>query len=139
MTKFAFVQGVSVVALVLVGCASNDGGGGGGDTTKPVSTAKQHPAPAPEPTQTMSPTEPPPGSVCAAQGDKGNNLGIGAYCEKGGKCASGQVCSGDFGGPVGWQFCTVPCASDADCGEHASCFSDPRGKGCVPTKCLPPK
>ena len=95
-----------------------------------------------QPVQTTEPSTPAQpdkskGAVCAVKGDKGNALGIGAFCQKGEKCDNGLFCSADFGAPEGAQFCTLACATDADCGADTTCFHEARGQGCVPTKCVP--
>ena len=129
MTKFAFVQVFSVVALVLVGCG---GGEGEGETT----TTKKPPVKTPVeegPSVDTSPTDPPV-TGCVAEGEKGNNLGVGAFCSKTQACGKGFICTAPYA-PVGAQFCTLLCDTDADCGEGANCFKEARGKGCVPNKC----
>ena len=134
MTKFAYVQGLAIVAVVLVGCGGGDAGGGtdeSGKSPSAVSTAKPHPT-----TTSASPTEPPPAATaCVVKGDKGNELGVGAYCDKTVHCPDGQICGGDFGAPVGASFCTIPCGADSECGSSATCYHDARGNGCAPIKC----
>lgn len=80
-------------------------------------------------------TEP---QVCVKAGDKGNDKGVGAYCEKSTECKTGLLCTKDFGaGPDEPWFCTTPCDDDTACGAGAKCFAEARGKGCVPQACLP--
>src|SRR5688572_13761838 len=50
--------------------------------------------------------------ACVTKTDKGNALGVGAYCDKATRCKTGQFCSGDFGAPEGASFCTIICATD---------------------------
>jgi hypothetical protein len=75
------------------------------------------------------------GPACAAEGDPGNELGVGAYCVRGGDtCGSGLICLADFvDGDIG-NFCSSPCSSDADCGTGAACVGDARTV-CFPTTC----
>ncbi|MBS2015071.1 MAG: hypothetical protein JST00_19425 [Deltaproteobacteria bacterium] len=76
---------------------------------------------------------------CVPKGAKANDKGVGAYCDKATRCSQGAFCTADFGAPVGAQFCTLMCATDADCGSGAKCFEEARGKGCVPVACLDDK
>lgn len=74
---------------------------------------------------------------CVKPADKGNDLGVGAYCDKSGiKCKSGLLCTASAGAKDDepW-FCTKPCAQDSDCGSGATCYAEARGKGCLPVAC----
>ncbi len=75
-------------------------------------------------------------AACVTKADKGNTLGVGAYCDKQTRCKTGHFCTADFGAPAGAHFCTVICATDADCGAGAVCFEETRGKGCIPNACV---
>lgn len=95
---------------------SGSGAGTGSDSSKGGDTAK----------------------VCVKPGDKGNEKGIGAYCETTAQCKSGLLCTKDFGaGPTEPWFCTATCDDDASCGADAMCFAETRGKGCLPNACKP--
>lgn len=77
---------------------------------------------------------------CGNPGDKGNNLGVGKYCTKGGGQCSGTqspYCSADFRSDVP-TFCSRPCASDNDCGTAAKCVGSGLEKGCEPIACSAP-
>jgi hypothetical protein len=138
MIEFGYIRGIAIAAVVLAGCSSGESGGGTGaeKAQTPASTSK------PAPTQTASSTDPttPPATkaaACAVAGDKGNNLGVGEYCAKGaGTCPSSLFCTADFAAAEGEEFCTAFCATDADCGQAATCYPDARGSACVPSKCL---
>ncbi len=107
--------------------------GGGGDSGSSEQQSAQK-------AQSTSPTEPSSGSSgssgssCIAPGAKGNDKGVGAYCDKSVRCPDGMLCTGDFGETP--SFCTIICSADADCGSAASCYHDPRGSACVPGACL---
>jgi hypothetical protein len=141
MTKFAFVQGFSIVAMVLVGCGGGEGDDGGGRSPSPPTTSTTPTLPgsgtsAPRPAPAPSAEAP---LLCSVKGDKGNNLAVGAYCEKGaGSCSTDNFCTADFvKAPEGANFCTRFCSKDADCGEGATCYKETRGSACVLKKCLP--
>ena len=122
----AFVSGAAC-------SSSSDGGGGGTDaTTGDGSDANL--------TDVRDPSK-----NCVPPGAKGNDKGVGAYCEPGDagvpcdKEAGSPICTGAIDGvPDTAWFCTRPCTTDADCGTDASCVANPLGTGCVPKSCLPP-
>lgn len=120
MNKLAIVFGV-VGALGVAAC----GGEGGGDeprrtpSTAPVDTANATKA----------------AEVCVEKGAKGNDRGVGAYCDKQTSCPDERFCTGDFGAPEGASFCTRICQSDDECGAGAYCLHESRGSGCVLLAC----
>ena len=72
---------------------------------------------------------------CVKAGDKGNELGIGAYCLPGEGCGStSKFCTADKGFDNDKWFCSAACGSDPDCGNNAYCAK----LGCVPLSCAPP-
>ncbi len=105
--------------------ACGGGGDAGGGEGQQQNEQKQ---------QSTSTTEP---TSCIAKTDKGNDKSVGAYCDSSTKCASGMLCTGDFGQQP--SFCTVLCKVDGDCGSRATCYHDSRGSACVPSKCLEQK
>lgn len=147
-----------VVALVtagsvfVIGCSGGDDGGG--KTGGTSSTDKSPTSPAPSGSNTGGSGASGSGASngssgdgsgsttslhgCVKPGDKGNEKGIGAYCEKTADCGSGLLCTKDFGATDSepW-FCTTPCTDDAACGTGAVCYAEARGKGCLPTVCKP--
>jgi hypothetical protein len=143
MKNFALVQVLAFAVVVLVGCGGADEGGTGSSTSNQTKAGKDTgKAPTPSGTATSSdPTTPGRDSSaaeCVSAGTKGNALGVGAYCQAATDCSSGTFCTAGIA-PKGAEFCTLLCATDADCGEGSRCYSDPRGKACVPTACLPTK
>lgn len=134
MRKSWIVTSIVVSAVAVVACSGGDGGGTGSEkTTTPVSKT-----PSPKPSATTEPNQPSSSTSsegCVAKGAKGNAAGIGAYCMKGAECGDGLFCTAEFGAPAGADFCTKPCTADAECGEGAVCYTDPRGRGCVPVAC----
>lgn len=140
MKKVAIVQVLSFAAVVLVGCGGADDSNTGGSTSNQTKASKQtDKAPTPSGTATSSdPTAPAPDASaagCVFAGDKGNALGVGAYCQSASECSSGTFCTAGLA-PKGAEFCTLLCTTDADCGEGATCYSDPRGKACLPLACI---
>lgn len=148
-----------VVALVtagsvfVVGCSGGDDGGGTAKSGGPSSTEKSPTSPAPSGGANGSGAGASGGGAtggdesgsgatslhaCVKPGDKGNEKGIGAYCEKTADCGSGLLCTKDFGATESepW-FCTTPCTDDAACGTGAVCYAEARGKGCLPLACKP--
>ena len=77
---------------------------------------------------------------CVKPGSPGNELGIGAYCEKQADChrvdgGPPLLCTAAFSSdPYAW-FCTTPCSSPTECGSGATCVDSPDGSGCVPFSC----
>jgi len=126
MTKTVIALGaVVVVGMGTVACGGGDSGGGGGTAGQQTADQKQQ--------QSTNGTEPT-ASCSIEKGAKGNDKGVGAFCDSSTKCASGMLCTGDFGETP--SFCTILCNADADCGSGATCYHDPRGSACVPTACL---
>lgn len=77
---------------------------------------------------------------CAAPNDPGNEVGVGRFCApSGGQCLStgkpANLCLGDFIEGAFTNFCTMICASDADCGAGAFCGYDST-RICIPSKCV---
>lgn len=105
----------------LSGSSSSGGSSSGGSSSGGSSSG-----------QDTDPTDPP----CVPKDAKANDKGVGAYCDAKVRCAKGAFCTADFGAPVGAQFCTLMCNTDADCGSGSICFEEARGKGCVPSACV---
>ncbi len=80
-----------------------------------------------------------PNKNCVKPGSKGNEKGVGAYCESSAECMAPAgvllLCSADFGAPATAWFCTTPCMKDSECGSKAICGSSSQGMGCVPFGC----
>jgi hypothetical protein len=77
---------------------------------------------------------------CGSPGDKGNNMGVGKYCTKGGGQCMGNgapYCAADFKSDVP-GVCSKPCASDNDCGTGAKCSGSGLERGCEPLACSAP-
>ena len=72
---------------------------------------------------------------CVAEGAVGNEKGIGKYCQASEECPGTTFCTAGLA-PKGAEYCTAFCSTDADCGSGAVCYTDPRGKGCAPAKCV---
>ncbi len=124
-------MGKTVIALGLglIGTIACGGGGDAGGGSGEQQSAEQKK----QPEQSTNTTQP--AATCTiAKGDKGNDKGVGGFCDSSTKCASGMLCTGDFGEQP--SFCTVLCTADADCGAAATCYHDPRGSACVPNACL---
>ena len=74
---------------------------------------------------------------CAAPGAKGNSIGVGEYCTRGGhECADNLeafLCIVDIR-PDAEPFCVKSCSTDEGCGENAVCTNEggEGPKGCVP-------
>lgn len=144
MTKSIVVVAAAVVGLaaVLAGCSSADAPAPtGGSTSSP---SKSAPSKTPtsssggSATSEQNDTSPGPDSAavdCVPADTKGNALGVGAYCQTASDCKTGTFCTAGLA-PKGAEFCTAFCSTDADCGEGASCYTDPRGKACAPTACI---
>lgn len=83
---------------------------------------------------------------CVKPGEKGNDKGVGAYCDPDVRCPSSTdpnvllICtSTDKSTANDSYFCTSPCTLDKDCGQNAFCGHSPQGSGCVPFSCgMPP-
>jgi hypothetical protein len=80
---------------------------------------------------------------CAQPGDQGNELGVGEFCEAAGnQCADNDtaaICIVLFD-PSGYSnFCSMPCTTDADCGDNALCMGPGPGQlACYPLECTAP-
>jgi hypothetical protein len=75
---------------------------------------------------------------CVPKGYKGNNVGVGAFCDSTTSCPDSTkflVCTAFHDAPPTEYFCTTPCTADGDCGDNAFCVHDPAGSGCVPAQC----
>src|SRR5438105_4854954 len=92
-----------MACLLWLGCG---GGGGGGDEM--VSSDGGN-------------------ASCVPPGTKGNSLGIGKSCTKGGfQCdpfSFAKFCTVDFADNAP-AFCTNQCSHDSECGEGAACTTD---------------
>lgn len=129
MSKSRIIGGFVGLFVVLTGCSSpEDTGKTGGSTTEAPITPK----PA-KPDAAAAPSDA--STECVAEGTKGNDKGVGAFCQTSKECAPGTFCTAGVA-PKGAEFCTAFCSSDADCGEGASCYTDPRGRACVPAACI---
>jgi hypothetical protein len=131
MSKSCFIVGVVGLVVTVSGCSgAEDSGKIGG----PASDSKSPPAA----TQESTATDTSPGAKavdCVAAGAKGNEIGVGAFCASSKECAQGTFCTAGSA-PKGAEFCTAFCSSDADCGAGAVCYSEARGRACVPSTCL---
>jgi hypothetical protein len=124
------------LVVTLAGCSADDGGSPGDSTTKTVKGKPAGSSGAPA-TSEQNDTSPGPDSEavdCVPAGTKGNAIGVGKYCQASADCAKGTFCTAGQA-PKGAEFCTSFCATDADCGDGATCYQDPRGKACVPNAC----
>lgn len=73
---------------------------------------------------------------CVPPGTPNNELGLGGYCDKAADCP-GALCTGLFGAPDGYWFCSKICANGEPCGSGETCATDPaRGTACVPNVCI---
>jgi hypothetical protein len=123
---------VVVLAGWLTGCSSppdESGKTGGSAQTQTKSPTTPAPDKTAEDISTSGDTE------CVAPGTKGNEKGVGAYCQAATECSQGTFCTAGVA-PKGAEFCTAFCSTDADCGAGATCYTDPRGRACVPAACV---
>ena len=81
-----------------------------------------------------------PGRPSRAPGDRGNELGVGRYCETLADCAGtadARLCTALF--EPRFRVCTKRCDNSVDggalCGAGASCRCDRRGCACLPETC----
>ncbi len=83
-------------------------------------------------------------SCCGRWGDKGNNLGVGKFCETHSDCANNGkaiYCSSieNMEGEHFSFFCAMPCVANGpanQCGNNAYCHCEnPFGCGCEPLSC----
>ena len=114
------------LSLIMIGSFMLLGGCGSSDTDqKSTTTSTAETAPGPDS-----------GAVdCVAEGAAGNEKGIGKYCQASAECPGTTFCTAGLA-PKGAEYCTSFCSTDADCGSGAVCYTDPRGKGCAPAKCV---
>lgn len=74
--------------------------------------------------------------ACGAPGDRGNELGVGAYCNSQSDCeGTGLRCTAEFNPTT--HFCTASCADGgaALCGSGAGCEAHGTYVICVPNSC----
>jgi hypothetical protein len=139
MTKsMMVVGGFAGLVVLLSGCSGADEGSTGGGKTETATKTPKTPGTATTEQDQTAPGPDSPAVECVPEGAKGNELGVGAYCQKSTECKSGTFCTAGQA-PKGAEFCTAFCSSDADCGEGATCYTDPRGRACAPSACLAPK
>ncbi len=80
---------------------------------------------------------------CVPPGTASNAIGVGGYCGPGGgQCdhagadRSTSICTADFAAPAHTWFCTIPCATNDDCGSgSATCVPAASGMVCLPSGC----
>lgn len=121
MNKLSIVLGIGV-ALGAAACS-------GADDDGPRRAAGATPGAATKDTASSAV------EACVAKGARGNDRGVGAYCDKQATCPDDRFCTGDFGAPEGASFCTRICQTDDDCGAGAYCLHESRGSGCVLVAC----
>ena len=106
--------------------------------------------PPPPPPGDCTQIAPDPNALCGFPCDRGNALGVGAYCTTaGGQCASNSAattCSDALNGSliVTSYICTLVCDATTDCGPGASCkcpLLKTGGQlcGCIPDSCMLPQ
>ncbi|HSO31621.1 MAG TPA: hypothetical protein VLT33_03870 [Labilithrix sp.] len=133
MSKSRIIGGFVAVLVVASGCSSAPE-----PPAKKSGSATTDKSPAtPTPTTgdgvDTSPTGDP--VDCVPAGTKPNDKGVGAYCQASSECTQGTFCTAGLA-PKGAEFCTTFCSSDADCGAGATCYTDARGRACVPAACV---
>src|SRR2546430_11605214 len=101
-----------LIVVLLAGCGG-DGAGGAPDLSFP--------------------------SVCGWPGDRGNDRGVGKFCQAFSDCKGNQdaiLCT-SVADSTRW-FCTQRCEGDggATCGDAARCACSMQGCACVPERCL---
>jgi hypothetical protein len=135
MTKSFIIGGCTGLICVLTGwltgCSSAEAPKTGG-TTQGETKSPTDPAPVKSGTDPVATGD---DTNCVAAGEKGNDKGVGAYCQASKDCTGDTFCTAGVA-PKGAEFCTAFCTSDADCGAGASCYTDPRGRACVPAACI---
>jgi hypothetical protein len=117
--RFQNVMGFSLIMALLAACSSTSNAPAPGSTGSGTNTADA-------------------GFTCGKQGDPGNELGVGKYCDTSSDCASASkatLCA-TLGDP-GAHFCTLACMSgDATgCGNNAACMCSNGECGCLPNQC----
>jgi hypothetical protein len=135
MKRALFSVAAAVVGIGSVfasACSSSSSGGTADSGAQDGAVQQEAAADAP----------PPNPNNCVPPGYKGNEKGIGAYCQPGYvECptVAGAVllCASEFGGPPEDSFCTTPCEKQSDCGSDAICVDNPLGQGCAPLRCIP--
>ena len=115
----AILSLITIGSFTLLAACSGSSDSGSGNTTAADSTETANSAAV----------------VCVAEGDQGNEKSIGKYCQSSNECPGTTFCTAGLA-PKGAEYCTAFCSTDADCGDGAVCYSDPRGKGCAPAKCV---
>ena len=134
MAKSMFVLlGFASLSMVLAACSGAEDGGSSSSNQK--SAAKSAPAGSASSADQTAPGPDSSAVDCVPAGTKGNSKGIGAYCQGASECSPDTFCTAGLA-PKGAEYCTAFCSTDADCGEGATCYTDPRGKACAPTSCL---
>lgn len=131
------VGGFTGLVVLLAGCSGAEpstGGSKNDDVTEKKDTSKggSSASTGADTKEDTNGTEP---EACVPEGTKGNSKGVGAFCASASDCQDGTFCPVGLA-PKGATFCTTFCATDADCGENATCYAEARGKGCVPNACL---
>ena len=132
MFKSRIIGGFAGLVFVLTGCSGADDTGHTGTSTPHQTKSPTTPAPAPGSTAGTTAADT---AECVPAGTPGNDKGVGAFCASSKECAQGTFCTAGVA-PKGAEFCTSFCSSDADCGAGASCYTDPRGRACVPAACI---
>lgn len=116
--------GLFVLALTIPACSSSSSSSSS-DAGASDDSATNNPIAAPD--------------NCVPKTYKGNNLGIGAFCDSTTSCPDSNttflVCTAYHDAPTNEYFCTTPCTADKDCGDGAFCVHNPGGSGCVPAQC----
>jgi hypothetical protein len=147
MRKFLF----TVLPVFALACSSASSDPGSGSSSQHTTTSSSgSPSPGPANNTSSSSSSSSSGSSadagydaaafsCGSPGDKGNDIGVGKYCNGITDCAGNTkaVLCATLGEP-GAHFCTTQCsgAGDTSCGTGATCSCDNGQCGCVPDKCL---
>jgi hypothetical protein len=83
-----------------------------------------------------------PTSCCGKQGNPGNELGVGRFCQDSLDCqsVSAKICASTFSATL--TFCTMTCSQNGapnQCGSGAQCQCSANGQcACVPGECTMP-
>jgi hypothetical protein len=132
MSMSRIIGGFAGLVVVLAGCSSppedsgkKPGGASSKQTTSPTTPAPEDGTADPSGEDTN----------CVAVGAKGNSKGVGDFCTSSSMCGKDTFCTAGQA-PKGAEFCTAFCATDADCGEGATCYTEARGRACVPAACM---
>ena len=86
-------------------------------------------------------TSAPPTSCCGVQGNPGNELGVGKFCQSSTECAGQKAttCATMFAPNL--TFCTTACTmggSANQCGSGAACQCAQNQCACIPGECVMP-